>query len=432
MVTAIAFASPAWPPASRAVGSLDLASTLREAAAASPTLAARRARVEAMRLRAGAAGAWPAPEVELGIVNVPTRGGLDADPMTMRAIGFSLALPLFGRKGPEKRSAESAWRSEAAAAELAAFESMGEVWQSYADAFFAQELVRDEPRHHELMNRMVRTAVAGYATTRGEHHEMVRAEAERARVLADLAEFRAEEQRSRARLGALMGRPSPVSDEVLLPPPMPAVPADSAAWLDAITPDHPGLRQHTEAAESHARAARAARRSAWPDLTLRGSYGVREDLRMGSVTVPQDPLVSASVAFALPLAAGWSQRAEGAALEAMARAARAEREAAEQELRAEVVAAHAAARSAQRALRLLADTVLVAQRRWLESAYGAYAAQATDLSALLEASHALLTAEIDLIRARIRLSGAHARLVALTGRTDLLGVPLPPGLRWSR
>jgi outer membrane protein TolC len=161
---------------------LDMESALSEAVAAHPSLVARAAIVEAMRRRIGPAGAWPAPRLELGVSNLPASGRFDADAMTMKVVGLSQAVPVSGRAGLRRRAATSAWQAERAAAEVAGFELLGAAWQAYADAYFARELVRSEGLHRAIMDRMVQTARAGYATGRGSHHDMARAEAERARL----------------------------------------------------------------------------------------------------------------------------------------------------------------------------------------------------------------------------------------------------------
>ncbi len=239
-----------------------------------------------------------------------------------------------------------------AASGFATHERLGEVWAAYADAFFARELVREGDHQRTLMERMVRTARAGYATLRSGHHEMTRAEAERARMLAELEEYRGEERSARARLAALIGRDRLAPGEPLQPPPLPAVPEEPATWLTALAP---------EPSRPRAPAAEAADR-------------------------------------------GFAARAE-------------------------IAAAHAMALSAQRAHRLRSDTVGVAQDRWLESAWNAYSTGTASLGEVLAAAHAVRVERIAVLRARQRLSRAQARLVALTGRTDLLGVRLPPNER---
>src|SRR5262252_2750933 len=75
---------------------LDLETVFREVAAANPSLAARREQVEAAQRRVGPSGAWQSPVVELGVVNVPTSGHFDQDMMTMKMVGVSQRVPLFG------------------------------------------------------------------------------------------------------------------------------------------------------------------------------------------------------------------------------------------------------------------------------------------------------------------------------------------------
>lgn len=134
---------------------------------------------------------------------------------------------------------------------------------------------------------------------------------------------------------------------------------------------------------------------------------------------------SATVGFEVPIFAGQRQLAEGAELDAMARAAESDRRAAELDLRQRVVAAHAAAEAARRTAQLLADTVVTTERRALNASWSAYRVGATDLWRVLEATHSLYDGEIALARARQELARGAGRLLALTGRGDLLGVALP-------
>jgi outer membrane protein TolC len=136
-------------------------------------------------------------------------------------------------------------------------------------------------------------------------------------------------------------------------------------------------------------------------------------------------MFNATVGLMLPVFARQRELSEGAEMDAMARASESERLAAEVSLRGQVAATHASALAAQRSARLLADTVVVTQRKALEASWSAYAVGQTDLWRVFEAAHALYAEEISLTRARQQLAAAQGQLVALTGRGDLLGVPLP-------
>jgi outer membrane protein TolC len=408
---------------------LDLPAVLREVAAANPGLAARREMAEAARQRVGPAGAWPNPTIELGVLNAPLNGRLDMEPMTMKMVGVGQRVPLFGANRLSRRSARAAASADSAAAESARLEFLGMAWEAYADAFHAGELARAARAHGEVMDRLVQSARARYETARGRLDDVLRAEAERARTRVDVAAFEAEETAARARLDALRGMAPGTGAESLDPLPKIEVAADASGWTATVDTRQPRLRELEAQAARYRFSARAARRMALPELDLRASLGLREPL-MGEIE--QDDMVSASVGLMLPLFAPQRECAMAREMEAMARGADADRRAAELDLRREVLATHASAVAAARTVRLLADTVLVMQRRALEASWSAYAAGTTDLWRVLESSHALYGEEIALVRARQALDGAVARFVSLTGRGDLFGVALPSYPRGAR
>src|SRR5687767_13729114 len=82
--------------ACREAKGLDLQAALREVASANLTIAARREMVEAARRRIAPARAWQSPMVEIGVINVPTSGRFDMDPMTMKMVGIEQRVPVFG------------------------------------------------------------------------------------------------------------------------------------------------------------------------------------------------------------------------------------------------------------------------------------------------------------------------------------------------
>jgi outer membrane protein TolC len=409
---------------------LDITEALRRAAAANPGLAARAAMADAARRRVAPAGAWAAPTVELGLVNVPTTGRFDTDPMTMRMVGVSQRVPLFGSQRLSRGAAREAAAGESAALAEAAWETFGATWEAYAEVLAAGDLVQSAAAHGGVMDRLVESARTRYQSGSGRLEDLLRAEAERARIAADLAGVRAEERGARARLDALWGvapGESGAAGEPLARLPGERDTLGVEPWLAAVSPAHPRIARMDAEVSRYRLAGRAARRAAWPDLELAASYGWRQVLRAAGHdgAVEQDDMFSVSVGFMLPVFAGARERSEGAAMDAMARASEAERRGAELELRQEIVGAHAAAAGAGRTARLFADTVTAIQHRAVEASWAAYRAGSTDLWRILEATHALYGEEIALARARLEQARAQGRLIALTGRADLLGVALP-------
>ena len=196
---------------------LDLQAALREVVAANPTLASRREKVEAARRRVPIAGAWESPMVEVGAINVPSNGRFDIDPMTMKMVGVRQRVPVSGANGLSRLSADADARAEGAGLETVSYELFASVWEAYADAYYAGQLAQSSQSHRGEMDQLVRSARARYESGNGRLDDMLRAEAEQAKTLADLASYEAEANGARARLAALLGREGAAMADSLAP-----------------------------------------------------------------------------------------------------------------------------------------------------------------------------------------------------------------------
>lgn len=408
--------------AATSAGALDLETALRDVLAANPMLAARAEMTAAARARIAPAGAWNAPMLEVGLQNVPSNGRLDMDVMTMRMVGLAQRVPVSGANGLARAAAREAWRAEEQDTRAAALDMLAMAWDRYADAYFAGELAGLADGHRGIMDRMIAAADSRYRTGRGRLDEVLRAEADRARLQADIVAFRAEARGARARLDALRGREPGTGADSLSPPPDALQPEGSPAWDEALDGTQPRLASLERQSASRRASARAMRRMSWPDLDLRASWAKRGPMEDGMVL---DDMWSASVGVMLPVFSGSRERAQAREMDAMARAADGERRAAELDLSAELEETRARASAARRTAALLADTVVVAQQRALDAAWIGYEAGTVDLSRVLESAHALYGEHVALVRARQEFSRACARVLAITGKGELVGVSLP-------
>ncbi len=422
-------AAAAWlaliPFPASAAGVVDF---IADALANSPRLRVAEARIGVSREQAVRAGAWEAPVLEVGIVDLPTTMRFDQDPMTQKMVGVMQRVPIFGANGLARQSGARA--AAADSAELAATrrDVLGQTWNAYAEAVAAVEKVAAARSHQGAMRRMAEAARARYEAGRGRLGEPLAAEAEAAEIAADMAKFEAMESAARARLATVSGFPTGRAFGPLDPLPENAKVGELAPWRQAVA-DHPRLRARAASQERFDLAARAARREQWPDLDVRASYGFRDNLDPEFAAahggVVQENMISASVAFSLPLFAGGREQAEARAMEAMANAEESERAQVELELLEMVESAHARARGGERVLTLLADTVLVLRERSLAAAWSAYSSGGSDLAEALEAAHTHYTSALEVADAGRELAMAQAELLSLTGRPELLGVTLP-------
>ena len=415
-------------PRSAGAGQVPLAleRVLAEVDAANPSVASLRYESSAAWARARRAGAWDAPMLELAAENVPVSGGFDQDPMTMKVVGLEQKVDVFGARSLARHAAEGDARSAEARAEDTRWQRFGDAWGAYADAYFAGTRADAARDHQQVMDKMASAARARYESGRGRLDDLLRVEAERARITADAIGFEAEARAARARLDALRGRDAGGASETLAAPPEALAPDSAAGWREAVA-SHPSVRALSEREAGQRGMARAAQRMSWPEVTLHASYGFREPLAPG-VGIPgmsNDDMWSAGVSLDLPLGVGSRQGAEAAEARALADAAQAERRATTLELESELVSLRARAAAARRTVALLSDTVLVAQRKALAASWSAYETGANDLISVLDAAHASYAEELEAARAHQDLAQMLARLLAVTARPELVGVTVP-------
>ena len=408
-------------PGARADEPLPLWRVLEQVEAHDPALDAARHEVTAAHARARRAGAWDAPMFEVMAENVPVNGRFDMDPMTMRVVGLEQKLDVFGARGLARRAAREGERADAAMVEDRRWERYAMAWEAYAEAYFAGERAAAADSHRDVMARMAAAARARYESGRGRLDDLLRVEAERARIVADGVAFASEEQGALLRLAALRGLPAWPAGERLEAPPESLASDDAAAW-NRVVAEHPRVRAAAGREAARRGSASSMRRMAWPELTVRASYGFRQTLEDG---MAQDNMWSAGVGVMLPIGTGSRQGAEAAEMTAMADAAASEKRTEELSLAAELGALRARYAAARRTVTLLTDTVLVAQRRALAASWSAYEAGGTDLTGVFDSEHASYTEELDVSRARQDLARTLAQLLAVTARGDLFGVRMP-------
>ena len=395
-----------------------LEQVLADVSAADPAIAAQRHEVAAAAARARRAGAFDPPMLELMVENVPVGGAFDMDPMTMRVIGLEQRVVVSGARGLARRAARSDVAAQQAMADDTRWQRLSLAWQAYADAYWAGQRLEAADGHRGIMVRMAAAARARYEAGRGRLEDLLRVEAERARIESDAVGFEAEVRGARARLGELLGDHDAGEGFALVEPRTTLAPDSAAGWAQ-VAQSHPRVRMSVARERARRDEAAAMRRMVWPDLTLRASYGHRSNLMDGT---PQDDMWSAGVGVMLPIGAGSRQGAEAAGMTAMADAAQADARAQALAVEREWRTLRAEARAAERTATLLADTVAVADRRVLAAAWASYETGRTDLAGVFEAAHALYAEEIEVTRAHQAQARASARLLAITARGDLVGV----------
>lgn len=389
---------------------LTLDALLAEVQSRSPDLATQRASAEVAESAVGVAGAWEDPTVSVMGEGLGPRSEMDpAEPMTMFTYRLSVPLNVFGRRGLAKEAARARLQAERANLRRVEWDLRARAATAFYQLWMVDEMTRVVERQLDILRGMEASAKARYAAGLMGHHDVLRSQAEQARMEAELASLRSERLSMVSMLNALRNRPTETPIEPQIERTLPELPA-----LDVLL-TRADQRPETERAQAMAREAEAERARAGrmylPMVMVAGGYEQRlrgmPDSLMGEV------------AFSVPLFFFDRQQNEVAMAEAMERRAQREVEASLVMGRAEVARAWSQARAADASLQALEETALPRLRETIDSAQAAYASGSGGFLELLDASMSLLDVEARRIEAAVRQQASRFEIErAIAGRLE--------------
>jgi outer membrane protein, heavy metal efflux system len=409
-----------------------------------PTIRAASASADAARHRVVVAGTAPDPVLMAGIQNLPlgresatspmspaARGG--PDPMTMRMVGVSQAIPYPGKLALRRRIAEQEARSADVAIERARREVVRDVKVAYYELAFLEQGLAIVARNRDMLASIVRLTDARYGLGTASQPEVLQARLEASR-LAETASNLAEQRRAAlARLDAAIGRPSET------PVNAPAIPAriTRAAVADApsdvrfvsnalgaraagsplpplaelqtaAVANDASIREHEAMIVAQAARVELAGKDRLPDLDVAIQYGQRGG------GLPD--MVSASVSVPLPIV--HRRRQDEGVAEATARlhALHAEHDAAVNDLQSKVAQLVSEIERERTQLALYVKATLPQSRATLTATAASFQVGRAGLVAVLDVQSALFTTETDYFRALTDFARNLAELERLTGR----------------
>ena len=411
-----------------------LATLLREAEAGSPVLRAARARLSAARARIEPSGTRPDPTVQAGIINLPiTRPNLRDDEMTMSMIGISQSFPAAGRLAQRRRVSESA--AESATADYADARLMlrQQIESLFYELLYADRALPLVEAHRDALSGIVRTTEARYAAGSAPQHELLNARIAAQRSAESALVLREQRRAAESRLNALLDRDDrtpiePSADEtgaigaamVTLPTAYadsalgsrlagsPLLPTDS---LHAMASSHsPMLASHEALIRAQQSRLQLAQAAGKPDVDVSLQYGNRLGRR---------DMFTAIVAIPLHVQRTHNLDPERVAAQSDLDALRAEHDAQQAQLRADITGFSGDAERSRSQAALYGQTILPQARAAVTSALSSYQSGRSELATVLASQTAVLTYETMLLRAQIDFTIAITRLRQAVG-TEVL------------
>jgi outer membrane protein TolC len=206
---------------------------------------------------ADAVGRWENPEVEFSDESLKLPGDDASDRFLWVRQRFNVA----GARGLERTAAQRRLEGELARIELERRALVREVRGLYYDVLAARQHLEAQEHWYQRLNDLADAVDARLQKGDAARYDAVRLRQELALVRARVVEGRAELASAREALFDLIGADPAELTGGLLPPEAPAAGADSIE-------NHPtlrALRAEASGADAHAK---AARRDAWPDVTV--------------------------------------------------------------------------------------------------------------------------------------------------------------------
>lgn len=299
---------------------------------------------------------------------------------------------------------------------------LASVIQAYVDVQRDMEILRIRQDNLQVLRRQLEEASARFEVGEITRTDVAQAEARLAQSDADLALAQAQLSVSRAAYAAVVGQ---APADLTPPPPLPGVPGDFDAALDAGLMENPGLlAAEYSLAAAEARVARA-RSEYLPTARVTASYGSSSTLDISDLDLADRQSLSATASISVPLFTGGLNASQVAQALEEANAAQINVEGARREVLREVSQAYAQVISAASSLTASEEQVRAARIAAEGVRQEAQVGLRTTLDVLNQELE-LRNAEVAAVSARRNQYVAQAQLLAAMGR--LQGEDLVPAV----
>ncbi|MEW5702609.1 MAG: TolC family protein [Candidatus Zixiibacteriota bacterium] len=377
---------------------------------------------EAAKARIGPAGAWDDPMLMVGVANLPTSFDFREDGMTMEMLGLSQSIPYAGQKGLQAKAAAADAAVAGEDRRQVQLDLITAAKSAYFDLYYRRLTLADLRGQHALLEQVALAARAKLTTGLANQEDVAAAEADVARLGAEILAAEQTIDEASYNLNALRGVDSASPAPALADPPMPIVPDSVAPWLAAAMAHYPPLRRLEHQAEGYGLSAAAARRMQWPMLNLQATYGLRQD-----TPSERRDVVGVQATLSLPVFAGRQQGQMARAMLAMQRSVDADAAQLWRETEATLRTLHRRAVRLAASLSLYNERIIPAAQEAYESAFAGYSVDRTPFIALLSYATAIYRDRIMAQKIANELARTAAEAERYTTDADLL-----PAVRATR
>jgi len=224
------------------------------------------------------AGSLEDPRLGVGVANLPTDTfDFDQEPMTQKQIALAQKLPWFGtldlsKERADLRAQEQQWLVVDARQKLV--RQLKEAWY---DLGFTEYSLTINGELDTIVDQMIQVAETRYATGEGLQQDILQGQVRLSELLERRIQLESNRLRLRNRIGALLNRESPFTEQISERLPESTVlPAPETLYTAALAAS-PELAVRRTGLLRAEKEVELARKKYAPDMDFRVSYGQRED-----------------------------------------------------------------------------------------------------------------------------------------------------------
>lgn len=209
VLQAAVVAADSSPPSTAEKNPLTLASALRQAESANPSLAAIRARYQALKAVPPQAGSLPDPVVSFNALNLPVDTfDIPQEAMTQLQFGISQALPFPGKLKLKEEAAE--WEARAAGDDVEEWRLrlLRDVAVLWWRVFYLDRALEIIAANQDLLRQFVEIAQTKYKVGQGLQQDVLLAQLELSRLLDQELQLIGLRAQDAAQLNALLDYPA--------------------------------------------------------------------------------------------------------------------------------------------------------------------------------------------------------------------------------
>jgi cobalt-zinc-cadmium efflux system outer membrane protein len=375
-----------------------------------PRANAARALARAAEARVPGASRPPDPQLQLGAMNYTVPGLSPMATLGMTQIQLMQMLPLGGKLTLSGRIAGAEASAAVERALELAWEVRAEAAMSFYDLYATDRRLDVTRKTLRLLHDIEKTAAAMYRVGDGRQADVLRAQVEIAKMIADTLHMHAMRSSMIARLNALLDHPA---DEALGAPALPRFPDTIPAqrWIDSLSSGGRAMiRAGVESVRGAMATVQLARREIWPDLQLGVQYAQRGG-EMGA-----ERMASLMIGASIPIFARARQLRMREEATAMTQMAEADLAAMRAETRGRIGEVYAMLVRARRLAQLYRTTVLPQAEAAAASALAAYRVGGVDFMTVLDDRMTVNEYRQELSGLEADEGKAWAELEMLTGR----------------